>query len=95
MIEVRVRKSQILVSGHANYAEPGKDIVCAGVSTLAQSLIRSIESLTSDEIECEITPGWIDLRYKDLSDASKVLIDSFFIGITMIADEYPEYVRIM
>ena len=95
MIEVRVRENRILISGHANYAELGKDIVCAGVSTLAQSLIGSIENLTSDKIEVEITPGWIDLRYKDLSDESKVLIDSFFIGITMIADEYPEYVRIM
>lgn len=27
------------ITGHAHYAEPGKDIVCAGVSTLLSRLL--------------------------------------------------------
>lgn len=46
MIEVRVRKNEIKVSGHAMYAPHGQDIVCAGVSSLVRTLIRSIEDLT-------------------------------------------------
>ena len=38
MIEVRVRKNEIKVSGHAMYAPNGQDIVCAGASTLRQTL---------------------------------------------------------
>ena len=34
MIEVRVRKNEIKVSGHAMYAPHGQDIVCAGVPAL-------------------------------------------------------------
>ncbi|MBR2315615.1 MAG: ribosomal-processing cysteine protease Prp, partial [Clostridia bacterium] len=33
----------LTVKGHANYAEYGKDIVCAGVSALVQALIGWIE----------------------------------------------------
>ena len=51
MIAVSVRKDGIEISGHAGYAEAGKDIVCAGVTALTQTLIRSLEGLTSDEIE--------------------------------------------
>lgn len=82
------------MDGHANYAEAGKDIVCAGVTALVQGLIRSTESLTSDKIEYEISPGRADIHYRDLSEAGKLLIDSFFIGVCAIADEFPDHVRI-
>ena len=94
MIAVSVRKDGITVDGHANYAEAGKDIVCAGVTALVQGLIRSVESLASDKIEYEISPGRADIYFKDLSGAGKLLVDSFFIGVCQIADEFPDYVRI-
>lgn len=95
MIEVSVHEGEIKISGHANYAVFGSDIVCAGVTALAQTLIKSIEDLTDDKIEYEISPGRVDIKYGDLSEKSRALVDSFFIGICMIADEFPEYVRIM
>ena len=95
MIEVTVRKDGIIMSGHANQAPHGKDIVCAGATALMQTLIQSIMSLTEDKIEYEISPGRVDIKYGNLSEKSKTLVDSFFIGICMIAEEFPEYVRIM
>ena len=95
MIEVRVRKNEIKVSGHAMYAPHGQDIVCAGVSSLVRTLIRSIEDLTRDEIEYKVSPGWVDIQYGNLSEKARTLVDSFFVGICMIADEYPDCVRIV
>ena len=95
LIEVTVRKDEIKTSGHANYAVSGSDIVCAGVTALAQTLIKSIKDLTDDKIEYEISPGRVDIKYGNLSEKSKTLVDSFFSGICMIAEEFPEYVRIM
>ena len=95
MIEVTVRKDKIKISGHANYAVSGSDVVCAGVTALAQTLIKSVEDLTEDEIKYDISPGWVDIKYGDLSEKAKALIDSFFIGICLVADEFPGYIRIM
>lgn len=95
LIEVSIRENKISVSGHANYAEPGKDIVCAAVTALTQTLIQSIEDLTEDKIEYDISPGRADIKYRNLSERSKTLVDSFFIGVCMIANEFPEYVRIV
>lgn len=83
------------ISGHAGYAPQGQDIVCAAVSALVQTLIRSVQDLGSDKIEYDISPGRADIRWGDLSEESKTLVDSFFIGICMIADEYPDNVRIV
>lgn len=70
-------------------------IVCAGVTALMQTLIRSIEDLTEDKIKYEISSGRTDIKYKNLSEKAKTLVDSFFVGICAIANEFPENVRIM
>ena len=94
MIAVSVRQDGITVTGHAGYAQSGHDIVCAAVSILTQNLIKSIEDLTDEKIEYSISPGKADIKYGNLSEKSKTLVDSFFIGICMLADEFPDYVRI-
>lgn len=95
MIEVKIRPDEITLFGHANYAVAGQDIVCAGATALVQTLIRSIKDLTEDKIEYSISPGWADIKYGNLSEKAKTLVDSFFVGICMIADEYPDCVRIV
>ena len=95
MIVVNVCLDGITIEGHAGYAEAGKDIVCAGVTALVENLIDSIEGLTSDTIQYEISHGRVDIHYKDLSEAGKLLVDSFFLGISGIAQDFPEYVKVI
>ena len=95
MIAVSVRLDGIIIDGHAGYEEAGKDIVCAGVTVLVENLIDSIEGLTNDSIQYEISPGRVDIHYKDLSGAGKLLVDSFFLGICSIEQEFPEHVKVI
>lgn len=95
MIAVEVRQDRIVVSGHAQYESSGKDIVCAGVTALVTTLIDAITALTEDKIQYEIMPGWADIHFRDLSEESKLLVDSFFLGVCNIANEFPDHVRIM
>ena len=94
MIAVSVPKDGIENHGHAGYAETVKDIVCAGMTALTQTLVRSMQGLTKDKIEYEVSPGRADIHYGNLSEEGRLLVDSFFIGVCLIADEFPEYVRI-
>lgn len=94
MIEVKQNSGSITVKGHAHYAAPGNDIVCAAVSMLAQNLVASILGLTVDEIQYDMQPGSVEIKYGNLSEASQLLVDSFFVGIDLIANSYPAYVRV-
>lgn len=94
MIDITDYNGRIKIMGHAGFAKPGEDIVCAGVSALAQTLIASIEQLTQDKIKYVVSPGTVDIKYGNLSEQAQVLVDSFFVGIQMIADEYPANVRL-
>ncbi len=95
MIVVKVTLNGITVDGHAGYAEHGKDIVCAGVSMLMQNLINSIEAFTKDVISYKVAPAQIHIDYGNLSEQSKLLIDSFFIGVSEIQRAYPDYVQVI
>ena len=94
MIEISITDRTVKISGHANYAPPGKDIVCAAVSVLSQTLIESLERLTDDTITYNIKPGTVDINYRNLSERGKLLLDSFFVGVRMIAAEYPDNVKL-
>lgn len=94
MIEVNICKNAVTVRGHAGYAAQGSDIVCAGVSALFRTLVQSIVDLTEDSVEYRLVSGRSDMYFGKLSEQSKTLIDSFFIGIAMIAEAYPEHVCI-
>ena len=83
---------EVRIEGHAEYAEAGQDIVCAGVSALFINTASSIVELTPDEVELyedkemEIT-GFRIISSK-ISDESVLLMDSLILGLTGIADEY-------
>ena len=57
---------------------------------MSQSLIASIEDLTEDRPVYTIAPGIFKIEKKNLSEKSKFLVDSFFIGICGIADTVAE-----
>lgn len=94
MITVDRYSDRITLKGHADYAEHGKDIVCSAVSVLVQTLIQSVETLTTDRIEYKMQPGTVDIKFWCLSDHTKVLIDAFFIGIKGVAKSYPACVKV-
>lgn len=94
MITINRSKQGITIKGHAHYAEPGKDIVCAAVSVLVQNLIQSVEELTADKIQYSMSPGTVDINFRDLSERALLLVSSFFVGVQAIAESYPENVKI-
>lgn len=57
MIDIYIDEHTISIQGHAGYAEPGKDIVCAGVSAILQTAQLGLYALAEqypDNIQIEI-----------------------------------------
>ena len=79
--------------GHAEYAEAGHDIVCAGVSALVINAINSIESLTGTTFDLVTDPecrsGLIDVTFtSELSSEARLLLDSMILGLQGIQNDY-------
>ena len=50
MIRVVIKNNTISVIGHANYADYGKDIVCASVSSVIGTVVNCIMNIDRDSI---------------------------------------------
>ena len=74
--------------GHANYADPGQDIVCAGVSALFititnQLLCKSYVKQHDQQISI-LNPNTID----------NILVETLLCGLYDIQQKYPENVSV-
>lgn len=89
MIAVKISNSGISMSGHAGRKDPdGIDRVCAAVSALTCNLINSLKDLTGDRIRADTGSGMTIIKWEDLSDGGKLLVDSWFLGLTDINREH-------
>lgn len=83
-------------TGHAGFANAGKDIVCAAVSMLIINTANAIEQFTDTEFECS-TEEQITWKFKSLPDEKAVLLmDTMLLGLTEIQNEYgKKYLRLI
>ena len=83
MITIKITDRSIRMNGHACQKSPdGIDRVCAAVSALTCNLING------DRIRAETASGMTVIEWEDLSDGGKLLVDSWFLGLTDINREY-------
>jgi uncharacterized protein YsxB (DUF464 family) len=98
MIQIEINYDDafdIQIQGHAGYAEKGKDIVCAAISTLYQTLMISFENNgygTLDHIRSN--DGFEHVRIHDVVREGLGVITAFVIGCEAVSKEYPVYVAV-
>lgn len=110
MIEIRYKEKNVLegkeylleVQGHAEYAEPGKDIVCAGVSSLTIALVktlRSQEDIYYTRNNVKISEGYVKIKVVVPKEEDITKLDMVFNtileGYKHIETEYPDNVRVV
>ena len=90
------------LDGHAGSAPYGKDIVCAAISILTQSLVNALadlqvkEGMTAVHWRGSAEEGKLRIQ-ADVCWANLSLVRGYFMvavtGLRMIADKYPEYIK--
>ncbi|MCI8729983.1 MAG: ribosomal-processing cysteine protease Prp [Lachnospiraceae bacterium] len=102
MITVTVWKEngefrKIESTGHAGFAEQGRDIICAAVSALMVNTVNSIDTFTEDIIHVTSEDGYLFWEFiVGPGEASRLLMDSLMLGLFQIQESYEnEYLKII
>lgn len=86
-------KHGFTIEGHAGYAELGKDIVCASVSVLAQTVGRELEKEGLGRYES--SPGFLTCTvWADDGAYATKLIGMMLDTFRLIEQEYPGHVSV-
>ena len=80
--------AKIIFQGHAEYAENGKDIVCAGVSTLYMTFLASTNAK-------ETVMGNVRMLEADPVYKNRRIHEAVCTGLVILSKNYPKNVKIL
>ena len=76
------------MDGHAGRNINGTDLACAAISALTCNLINSLQELTDIKIRADTESGKTKIEWETLTEPAKLLVDSWFLGISGVNQEY-------
>jgi uncharacterized protein YsxB (DUF464 family) len=105
VIKVKIERNQdgsirsFTVKGHAFYADPGKDIVCAGVSAVTVGTVNAIEALAGVELVSRMEIGYLQAAVPEQLIGNKpeqiqLLLESMVVMLQTIQESYGDYIAI-
>lgn len=92
--------NRLTVTGHANSAEYGHDLVCASASMLAYTLAANVANMADNgqvrEPIIKNNDGDTEISCNprhNLKASVTLVFDSVCVGFELLAHDYPEYIK--
>ena len=95
MIKVEIKKDLIKITGHAGYADAGKDIVCASVSSIVYTTVNGIMNIDKDAIKFSDDNNIFKIKIINKSKVVNILINSMIDLLNDLEKQYPENIKIV
>ena len=101
MIKVNIEKNKtkiisLTISGHSNYDEKGKDIVCAGVSAIVVGGLNSLINEDKKTIDYECKEGYSYVFVKNIdNDNIQKILEVITTQLYTIEESYPKFIKII
>ena len=98
MIKVNIKNKnekvyEIVVKGHAEYDDYGKDIVCASVSTMMITTVNNIISLDDSIIYVE-DHGLLKVTIKEETEINQKILNNVIMMLEELKKQYPKNIEI-
>lgn len=84
-----------VIEGHADYANPGQDIVCAAVSSAAYMTVNTITDILKVEADVMVDDGMMFVR---ITASDAVRCRDLFMGLKLhflgLEEQYPDRIQV-
>lgn len=104
MVKVRIERAadgsirSFSVKGHANFAEHGQDIVCAGVSAVTVGTVNAIEALLGIELDSSMKDGFLQASVPANAGGKpeqvQLLLESMVVMLRSIEESYGAHITV-
>ena len=79
------------ISGHAGYADQGKDIICSAMSMIAINTANSLSAIADEtfDVSQDEDSGLLEVRFDHRpNEKAETLLDSLELGVQGVIDQY-------
>lgn len=91
MIKAVFEKKGFSISGHADYDEYGKDVVCAGVSSMAQFAAYILKAYGA---HVKKEKGYLEVTLSDVNKHARIVIDTLKRALQDIQRKFPDHLKV-
>lgn len=87
------------VEGHAYADEVGRDIVCASISILTQTIVLALHDVANIDVTYEMNDGFLYCEIPDNIDVTcrekaNIIFDTMLTGIKGTMEMYSDYIKL-
>lgn len=98
MININVSKkddyvNRITIKGHSMYAENGKDIVCASVSSIAITTVNACLRIDENSIIYSENDGFLEIKIQNNNEIIHILIENMISLFKELEGKYPKNIK--
>lgn len=98
MIRIDVKLHQgliqeLLVRGHAGYAESGKDLVCAGVSCIMYGTYNALVELSKDGFSYKLNEGYFKINTDKTDTITQTVLKTALVQLETMHTSYADYIK--
>ena len=95
MIKVNIKKNHIVITGHANFADYGKDIVCASASSIVITSINACLRIDNSSLLYKEELDKLTIDIKSNSEIIKSIIENMIFLLEELAKTYKKNIKIV
>ena len=94
IIKIDGKIKKFKVTGHAEVAPKGQDIVCAGVSAVVQTAIVGLDKYLKTDFDCKQSEdGFLEVNLDKPSEYTEAILMTMYYGLNEIEQLYPKNVK--
>ena len=95
MIKVNIKDDVIVITGHANFADYGKDIVCASASSIVITSINACLRFDASSIKYKEESNKLTINIKSNAEDIKLIIENMIYMLEELAKTYNKNIKIV
>ena len=84
----------IIIKDHANFAEKGKDIVCAAISAITNGTINFLQIHYKNDCQISCLPAEISIYPQNDNPKCQLCLKLMLYQLENVANSYPDYLKI-
>lgn len=94
MIKVTINYNKVIISGHANFNDYGKDIVCAAVSSIVTASVNDIHIVNANALNYEDDGKTITIEIIKEDELVMKLLNNLKELLISLSEDYPKNIKV-
>ena len=94
MIRATVKKDSLIIKGHANFDDYGKDIVCAAVSSIVTTSVNDMHIVNPNAFEYNDDGNTITIEIVGQDDLINKLFNNLVELLVNLSEDYPKNIKV-